>query len=147
VAHYFFDVDTCIYLNLWKKEIDENGNPLWIFAKKLFELANLKEYKIFYSGFILKEMLFILSPEEYLEKRAFIEENKIFEKVHLSDEEYKKAIDFKNKASTNCSLFDIVHLLLAKKTNSILITQDKELLRLADYYRIAAKTPQEAINY
>jgi predicted nucleic acid-binding protein len=142
-----FYADTCIYLNLWKKEVDENGKPLWLFAKKFFELADLEGFRIFYSGFILKEMLFLLSSGEYLEKRAFIEENRIFERASLNEEEYKKAIELKNKTPTNCSLFDIIHLLLAKKTNSILVTQDRELLDLADYYTLIAKTPQEIINY
>jgi predicted nucleic acid-binding protein len=142
-----FYVDTCIYLNLWKKEVDKRGNPLWLFAKKFFELAELNDAKIFYSGFILKELLFLLSTNDYLEKRKFFEENKLFEKALLSRSEYKKAISLKNKLKTNCSLIDIIHVLLASKTKSILITQDKELLKLSNRNNVKAQTPQEIINY
>lgn len=142
-----FYVDTCIYFNLWKKEIDEKGNPLWLFAKNFFEAANINNSNIFYSGFILKELLFVLSTEEYLEKRNFVEENKIFEKVFLTQEEYQKATKLKNKINTDCSLFDIIHIILADKTNSTLITQDKELLTLANYLHITAKKPEDIIDY
>ena len=142
-----FYVDTCVYFNLWKKEVDEKGAPLWLFAKNFFEFAELNNAKIFYSGFILKELLFLLSMEDYLEKRSFLEENNMFEKALLTEKEYQKAINLKNKTNTGCSLFDIIHVIIADKTKSILITQDKELLDLADYYKVAAKTPQEVINY
>ncbi len=140
-------MDTCIYLNLWKKEVDENNNPLWFYAKNFFEFAEMNKSKIFYSGFILKEFLFLLSTEEYLGKREFLEENKLFEKTVLKEEEYKEALAIKNKINTNCSLFDVIHIILAKKTDSVLITQDKELLWLARCYNLTAKTPQEVINY
>lgn len=142
-----FYVDTCVYLNLWKKEIDEKGNPLWLSARNFFELATINNSRIFYSGFILKELLFLISTKDYLEKRGFLEENKMFERVSLTEEEYQEAVNFKNKTKTNCSLFDIIHIILANKTNSILITQDKELLDLAEYFQVMAKKPEEVINY
>ena len=140
-------VDTCIYINLWKKEVDETGKPLWLLAKKFFEFADQNNLKIFYSGFILKEFLFLLSAEEYLNKREFIEYNPLFEKTILTKEEYKEATKLKNKLNTDCSLYDLIHLRLTKKTNSILITQDRELLELANFMDIPAKTPQEIISY
>jgi predicted nucleic acid-binding protein len=142
-----FYVDTCIYLNLWKKEVDERGNLLWLFAKNFFELAKHNNAKIFYSGFILKELLSLLSTEDYLEKKSFLEENKMFEKILLTEEEYRKAINLKNKINTDCSLIDIIHIIIAHKTESVLVTQDKELLDLANNYEVTAKKPQEIINY
>lgn len=139
-----FYVDTCVYLNLWKKEVDENGEKLWLYAKNFFELAEKTHSKIYYSGFILKEMLFLLSTNEYLEKREFFEDS-LFEKIVLTEEEYKKAVKIKNKIISDCSLFDIIHISLAKKTNSILITHDRELIIMARGLGITAKTPNEVI--
>lgn len=141
-----FYVDTCVYLNLWKKETDEKGNALWFFAKNFFEFTSINNYKIYYSGFILKELMFLISVENYIEKREFFESNVLFEKIVLTDEEYRRAIKIKSKFNTNCSLFDIIHIFLSKKSNSILVTQDKELISLASELGVIAKMPQEITN-
>ena len=141
-----FYVDTCVYLNLWKKEIDAKGNALWFFAKNFLELASINNSKIYYSGFILKELMFLISAESYLEKREFLENNQLFEKIILTGEEYQKVIEIRNEFRTNCSLFDIVHIFLSKKSNSILVTQDKELISLAGEFGVVSKRPQEIIN-
>jgi predicted nucleic acid-binding protein len=143
-----FYVDTCIYLNLWKKErgfIFEE--PLWGIAKKFFDYVSRQNHIIYYSGFILKELLNKLSTEEYLKKREIFEEENIFKKVMLTKEEYHRAITIKNSIKTKCSLLDIIHVMLAKKTNSVLITQDKELLKLSNKNNVKAQTAQEAIDY
>jgi len=140
-------VDTCVYMNLWKKEVDENKKPLWLLAKEFFELAESRGSTIFYSGFVLKELLFLISTDDYLKKREFFEDNKLFKKVILNEEEYKKAQHIKNKNQDNCSLFYIIHIILSKKTDSILVTQDKELMTLAKIFGVIAKTPQEIINH
>jgi len=142
-----FYVDTCIYLNLWKKEEDKAGIPLWFFAQKFFEFVEANNHKLYYSGFVLKELLFNLSPEEYLERREYFDKNKIFRKIEMTKEERDKGISLKGKIKTTCSLYDILNILLAKKSNSVLVTQDKELIKLAKFLGIEAKTPQEAISY
>lgn len=142
-----FYVDTCIYLNLWKKEIGFNGEPFWIFAKDFFEFANKNNINIFYSGFILKELLFILDDSDYIEKKCFMEENSMFCKSILSKEEYVFAQKLKEELNTNCSFLDIIHLVLAKKTNSVFISRDNELINIANQLKIIAKRPEEIINY
>lgn len=142
-----FYVDTCVYLNLWKKETDEKNRPLWKFAKDFLDIAFQNKTKIVYSGFILKELLFILSTEEYLSKKEIFEDNKLFEKAILSEKEYSTAIEMKNKNKFNCSLFDIIHTLIAKKTNAILITRDEDLIVFARSLSVTAKKPEEIINY
>lgn len=143
-----FYVDTCVYLNLWKKEKGSIfGRPLWLITKKFLDKIISQNHTIYYSGFILKELLNKLSTEEYLNKRQFFEDNTLFRKVMLTKEEHEKAIAIKKNLQTNCSLSDIIHIMLAKKTNSILITQDKELLNLSNRNKVLAKTPAEIINY
>ena len=51
-------VDSCVYLNLWQKEINENGKPLWEYAKRFLEKAEEDNSLIYYSGFLLKELIF-----------------------------------------------------------------------------------------
>jgi hypothetical protein len=107
--------DTCIYLNLWQKEINENEEPLWLYAKNLLEYAQSNNCTIFLFGFYLKRITVLASSQDYLSKREFLEDNKIFTKASLSEEEYKEAIKIKNAIKTYCSLFDIIKILLAKK--------------------------------
>jgi len=53
-------VDSCIYLNLWKKEVDKQGNLLWKFAEEFFEKLEDEETVIYYSGYLLKELSFVV---------------------------------------------------------------------------------------
>jgi len=41
------------------------------------------------------------------------------------------------------SFYDVIHLLLAKKTNSVLVTGDKLLIQLSKDYSVEAKKPEE----
>ncbi len=133
-------LDTCIYLNLWKKE-----EGFWRDAKRLFDFAMQNGVKIFYSGFVLKELLFLLSTEEYLEKRDFFDFDNVFCKVMLSRNEYIEAQKIKNRVASGCSLFDVIHVLLARKTNSILVTCDKELLELSRQLCVRCESPKDII--
>ena len=135
-------VDSCIYLNLWKKEVDDFGNKLWEFAKDFFEKAENEDAIIYYSGFLLKEFIFLLSTEEYLQKRDLFDSSPNFKKVVLSKEEYELVRKI-SKSNKQLSFYDIIHLLLAKKTNSTLITRDRLLIQLSKDYSVEAKKPEE----
>ncbi len=138
----YYYVDTCIYLNLWKKEVDNFGNKLWAFAKDFFEKAESEDATIYYSGFLLKEFIFLLSTEEYLQKRDLFDSSPNFKKVILSKEEYELAKKIK-KGNNQLSFYDVIHMFLAKKTSSILVTRDKLLISLAKDYSVIAKRPEE----
>lgn len=135
-------VDSCIYLNLWKKEVDKSGNKLWEFAKNFFEKVESEDSIIYYSGFLLKEFMFLLSTQEYLQKRDLFDSSPNFKKIILSKEEYGLARKI-SKGSIGLSFYDILHMLLAKKTESILVTRDKLLISLAKNYSVVAKRPEE----
>ena len=141
-----FYVDTCIYLNLWRKEVF-GGEHLWKFALDFFKNAENNNSTIYYSGFILKEMLFILGEKEYLQKRFALEDAKNFKKIELTKDEFKLAQRIKEKSTDNLSFFDIIHLLLAKKTNSTLITRDNLILENAKEFSVNATKPEEVTIY
>jgi len=134
-------VDACIYLNLWQNEVDRKGNKLGGFAKDFFEKIENENSIIYYSGFILKELMFLLSVEEYLQKRELFDSSPNFKKITLSKEEYELAK--KMHRAEGLSFYDVIHMLLAKKTNSILVTRDKILIQFAKNYSVIAKTPEE----
>ena len=122
-------------MNLWQREV----------VKKLELWKLAKGENIYYSGFILKELKYILSEEEFNQKRELFNSNKIFIRETLTKEEYefgrKLELDLKNKLS----FFDILHFLLARKTNSILITRDNKLIEISNELGVEAKKPEEVL--
>ncbi len=120
-------IDSCIYLNLWQKEKSRTGSPLWKFVKNFLEKIEETNSTIYYSGFLLKELSFILTESEFNKKRLMFESAPNFRKLILTLKEYElaKNIDAKN----GIGFYDTIHLLLAKKSNSVLITRDKKLLK------------------
>ena len=46
-------IDTCIYLNLWQKEVSFSGVKYWEIAKKLFDF--IEEKKLMYLGLIIRD--------------------------------------------------------------------------------------------
>ena len=138
-------VDSCIYLNLWKKEVDESGNLLWKFAKEFFEKAEDENSIIYYSGFLLKELMFTLDEELFIDKLEMFNRSAGFKRITLTKEEYEEAQRLKNVATSDISFFDVIYTLLAKKTNSILITRDKELSEFARSLNVETRKPEDIL--
>lgn len=136
-----FYVDTCIYLNIWNNESDSNGKNVGQESKIFLEKIKKAGAKIFYSGFILKELLFNLPMETYLEKLEKFENSKEFEKIKLSQSEYYEILELSK--DLKISKFDLAHIYLARKTHSVLVTRDKELLSYANQLGISAHFPEE----
>ncbi len=139
-----FYIDSCIYLNLWQKEV-RKGLPFWEYTLKFLEKAEETKSTIYYSGFILKEISFILSIEEFLEKKSLFERGKIFKKVTLNNKEFNQARRIESEINFKVSFYDIIHMLLAKKTKSVLITRDKRLYGVAKIYNIEVRRPEELL--
>ncbi|MDD5191677.1 MAG: type II toxin-antitoxin system VapC family toxin [Candidatus Nanoarchaeia archaeon] len=137
-------IDTCIYLNLWQKEIDDlTKTPLWKFTKEFLEKVETENSVIYYSGFILKELKFILTDEEFGKKRVLFESSPNFRRIFLSEEEFNLARKIEKESNHEVSFYDIIHMLLAKKTGSILVTRDKKLLEFSEKYSVIAKKPEQ----
>jgi len=137
-------VDSCIYLNLWKQEVDNSGNLLWKFAKEFFKKVENDNSIIYYSGYLLKELLFVFDENQFIDKLGMFNYSPNFKRVDLTAEEYEEAKRIKRENS-EISLYDIIYMLLAKQTNSILITRDKLLIQLSEKYLVVAKMPEEIL--
>ena len=141
-----FYVDTCIYLNLWQKEGDAKfGVPYWKLAEDFFEEFDNEETTFYYSGFVLKELSFRLTKEDFEKKKSLFESSPNFKKIRISPEEFNKARKIERELNYEFGFFDIIHMLLAMKTESILVTRDKGLLELAKKYKIISKKPEEIL--
>ena len=83
-----FYVDSCIYVNLWNKEGNENyGVPYWKFAERFFEKFDNKKNVIYYSGFVLKELKFTLDTKTFKTKSRLFAKSLNFRKLILSEKE------------------------------------------------------------
>ena len=134
-------IDSCIYLNLWQKEGNEKfGVPYWKISEDFFENCTKENVTIYYSCFVLKELKFVLAENEFKEKRKLFDS---FKKISISDEEISLARKIESELRYEISFYDIIHILLALKTNSILVTRDKKLLIAAKKYSVIAKKPEE----
>ena len=139
-------IDTCVYLNLWQKEESKSGIKYWQIAKNLLEFIEEKNYTIYFSGFILKELNYILSKKEFENKKELFENTTNFKKVFLDKEELEEARKIEKEVNFDVSFYDIIHMILAKKTKSILVTRDKRLMNIAIKYKVDVKLPEEIIK-
>lgn len=140
-----FYVDSCIYLNLWQKEGDERfGVPYWKIAQDFFEKFDNDGVIIYYSGFVLNELGFILTDKEFRKKRKLFASHN-FKKAVLSEEEFSRAREIESELGYGISFYDIIHSLLAIKTDFILITRDKKLLEASKKLGVRAKKPEDLL--
>jgi len=139
-------IDTCIYLNLWQKEVSFSGVKYWEIAQNLLEFIEEKNYTIYFSGFILKELNYILSKKEFENKKELFENTTNFKKVFLDKEELEEARKIEKEVNFDVSFYDIIHMILAKKTKSILVTRDKRLMNIAIKHKVDVKLPEEIIK-
>ena len=140
VSYY---IDSCIYLNLWQKEKNRFGKPLWKITKKFLEKIKNEQSIVYYSGYLLKELSFILPKKIFNEKLKMFNHTPCFKRGGLTLDEFNLAKQIKTRLNNSLSFYDIIHMIIAKKTNSILITRDRELLKLAKKYKIKSHKPEE----
>ena len=139
-------IDTCIYLNLWQKEVSFSGVKYWEIAKKLFDFIEEKNIITYYSGFILNELKFILNKKDFENKKALFDNMPNFKKVVLEKYEFDEARKIENEANFEVSFYDIIHMILARKTNSVLITRGKRLMKIAKKYNVGISLPEDVIK-
>ena len=134
-------VDSCIWLNLFKKEGDATkGVPYWQLAKDFLE----KENKIIISTITLKELSFKLE-DQFQEKLKFFKETSFIKIIKTVPEDYDLARKFENEEEFKISFYDYLHVAIAKRLNVPLITRDKDLIQFAKKH-IEVFKPEELIS-
>ena len=138
-----FYVDSCIYLNLWNKEGSSKfGKPYWQIAQEFFDKFNHKNSIFYYSGFIIKELKFKMAPNDF-QSRIKLFDKKKFRSIFVPTNLLPIARKIESETYFAISFYDILHLLLAKKSNSILVTRDKKLLEAAKKYSAKFGRPED----
>jgi predicted nucleic acid-binding protein len=138
-----FYIDSCIWLNLWKKEGNvKKGKPYWKIAKEFIDKTDNEQLN--YSGFVLKEIKFKLDNEHiFQEKLRFLKKSR-FKYIKSTEEDYSFARKLEIKINYQISFFDCLHISICKRLNLILITRDSELIDIAKEY-IKVYKPEELI--
>jgi len=134
---YYFD--TCIWLNLFKKE-----KEFWKSAKELVEKALISDkFQIYYSGLVLKELKFVINNKPLFEENSdFL---KKFNYIKLIDEDYAFARALEAKTDYKLSFYDYLHLAVCNRNKFILVTRDKDLINIAQQF-IIVKIPEELLS-
>ncbi len=136
-------IDTCIWLNLFNS--DEVNTKQAKYSKELIKkILFSKNDKIFYSGFVLRELEFKLK-ENYEKKKEWFKNEPKLVFIKATEQTYNYARKLEKENNHKISFFDYIHITLTKETNSILITRDKELLETSKKL-IIAQTPEIALE-
>lgn len=123
-------VDTCIWLNLFKKEGDPTkGVPYWQLAKEFVEQAEEKNETILVSTIILKELQ-CKAGEKFDELKQFFKETTCIQLIKTTNEDYTLARIFEQQHG-QLSFYDYLHVAIAKRLKALFITRDSELLQFA----------------
>lgn len=129
-------VDTCIWLNLFKKEGDETkGKPYWEIAKNFIDSVLFSQNKqIVYSGIVFRELRFKLSEDQLIERANFIVREKKFKYVVLLPEDYSMARVLERKSNYSIGFYDCMHVAVCKRCNFTLVTRDKQLIEFGSQF-------------
>ncbi len=140
-----FYLDSCIWLNLLKKEGNpKKGKPYWKITKDFIKhILISSDSEIFYSGCILKEIKFKIDPKKYEYFRSSLKNMGRFIKFGNSDYSFARKIE--SEFDFKISFFDCLHIAICKREYLILVTRDKELMKYADRY-ITAEKPENLFS-
>ena len=127
-----FYVDTCIWLNLFKKEENfSKGQPYWKIAEEFIKKVIFSEHEIVYSGFVLKEIKHRLNYELFKEVHKLLKKEPKFCFVKALEEDYLFARKLELAFNFEIGFFDCQHIAICKRLGCILVTRDNKLIACA----------------
>jgi predicted nucleic acid-binding protein len=135
-------VDTCIWLNLFKKEGDSTkGTPFWKIADEFVGKVMVSGSEIVYTDIVLRELEIVLPVQEFKDSFSYLK-NKPFRHILVLNEDRNNARKLESKYDFTISFYDLVHLCIARRIGGILVTRDKGLLRVARKDLVRAIKPE-----
>jgi predicted nucleic acid-binding protein len=134
--HY---LDTCIWLNIFKKE-----KQFYKTSKELIENIKNNNEKIIVSTIVIKE-IHHKTKINFKKILIFFKSQNHIELIKTTEDDYELARKLETTNNYKLSFYDYLHTAIAKRTNTILITRDKDLLNFAKQI-INCKNPNELIN-
>ncbi|MFC2133816.1 type II toxin-antitoxin system VapC family toxin [Bacteroidota bacterium] len=140
-ARRTYYIDSCIWLNLFKKEGDSAKEiPYWKLAMDFLEKGN----KIIVSTIVIKELSYKV-PKKIGYVIKFFKINDCIELIKTKPEDYELARKLECEDESKISFYDYLHVAISMRLNIPLITRDKELIQFAKNH-IEVFKPEELIN-
>lgn len=134
-------LDSCIWLNLFKKEGDASkGTPYWKIAKDFIAYVKASGGVIAVSRIVLKEVYFQFH-EDFAEVEQLFAKEPCIGIIEIEDEDYALARSFERTHGL-LSFYDYLHLAIAQRRGFWLITRDRALLEFARKH-ITALRPED----
>ncbi|MBD3303727.1 PIN domain-containing protein [Candidatus Woesearchaeota archaeon] len=132
-------LDASIWIDLYENRKGFNNEPLGDFAWKLFGLIKASKNKLVISDFLVRELESNYSIEEINGMIKPFED--IIERVFVTKKQKDEAKILAQERSLPPG--DVLHSILARDNNLILITRDKHFVQLTDISR--SYKPEEII--
>ena len=136
---YYFD--TCIWRDHYENRYGFGGKPLGEYATKLFIHIIRNKDILLFSEFIIRELKSDFDGGEINDMLNVLFMAGILKRVEVSEENYKEAR--KIGISRNLHPGDVLHAILARDNNAILVSQDEHHQRLKDIVEV--KKPEQII--
>jgi len=137
VTQKTFYIDSCIWLNLFKKEENPHkGSPFWKSANDFITRVIIsKDCEIAYSSIILQELRAVIKNDRLFERRAdFIKRGQNFRRVEISSEDYLSAKEIEKTSGPYVGFGDCLHIAICKRLALVLVTRDREMINVAKRY-------------
>ena len=138
-------LDTCIWLNIFKKEGDPNkGIPYWKIARVFLEKIAESGNRIIISTIVLKELYFTLGNSFKIAEQ-FFKTSEFIKIIKTTEEDYALARKLEGLYGDKIGFYDYLHIAIAKRLGIHLITRDKELIKFARKY-VKTSKPEDLIR-
>ena len=127
-------VDTCIWLNLFKREQGcINDFPSLNISKDFVDQATSLHRQLLISPVVLKELAFKLNAE-FDEKHEILKQQPCVSFVPTVAEDYTVARDIETKHNYRISFGDCLHIAITRRLNVVLVTRDAQLILVGKEY-------------
>ena len=124
-------LDSCIWLNLFKREGDaRKGVPYWEIALNFLENVEEGNGVVYVSTIVLKELHFILG-KDFWRVQKFFKESGFINIIKTAREDYDLAREFEEEDSARISFYDYLHVAIAKRLGCYFLTRDQDLIEFA----------------
>lgn len=133
-----FYVDTSIWRDYFEDRRD-GIKPLGEFAFQFFKYCNENNCLVFYSDFVVLELKGLFSEEEIRLIFSIVKKH-LLTKVSATEKQLAESYNMK-KIFKEIPLYDLIHAIMARDSNAILVSRDKhfEYLNKIVEYKLPEK--------
>ncbi len=127
-------LDTCIWRDHFENRFGPEGRPLGKYATNLFYKIIENQDKLLFSDLLVEELKIAFSKTEIEYMLQMIFMMKILIRTEASPKDHAEAS--KIAKERDLPLSDVLHAIIARNNNAVLVTQDKHFNNLKDIVRV-----------